>query len=253
MNSSISPGASPVIEGQLNAAERDFITQAILKAPVKPQIVLEVGTWLGGGSTLHFLRALEHNGEGHLWGVEAFKDIYEKMIANIRAAAPEAAHRFTPLFGFSTQVIPQWLESLPKGSEVDCVFLDGGDNPYEQIQEFELLAPHIRTGGVLMAHDARTRKGKWLVPYVSLLDNWKVEVFDLSFAGLFRAYKLRPEPSEASLRAAQRKLTQMRMQPVELVARFLPRQICGGILKALPKGWSRRLTLGKAAMVDQPK
>lgn len=245
------PAVKPVIEGQLNAAERDFITQAILKAPVKPRIVLEVGTWLGGGSTLHFLRALHANGEGRLWGVEAFKEIYEKMIANIQAGVPEAADRFTPLFGFSTQVIPTWLKSLPTGSEVDCVFLDGGDNPYEQIEEFNLLAPHIRTGGVLMAHDARTRKGKWLVPYVSLLDNWQSEVFDLSFAGMFRAYKLRPEPSEASRKSALRKLRQMRLEPVELVGRFLPRQVCGCILRSLPKGLTRRLTLGKAAMADK--
>jgi len=26
-----------------------------------------------------------------------------------------------------------------------------------------------------MAHDAKMRKGKWLVPYLSLLDNWQVQ------------------------------------------------------------------------------
>jgi hypothetical protein len=91
------------------------------------------------------------------------------------------------------------------------------------------------------------------VPYVSLLDNWQSEVFDLSFAGIFRAYKLRPAPSPASLKAAQRKLARMRLQPVELVGRLLPRQVCGCILRSLPNALTRRLTLGKAAMVDQPK
>jgi len=31
-----------------------------------------LGTWLGGGSTLHILRALEQNGVGHLYGIEGF-------------------------------------------------------------------------------------------------------------------------------------------------------------------------------------
>ena len=48
--------------GQLNTEERRVITAAILEAPTKPKVVLEIGTWLGGGSTLHFLKALQANG-----------------------------------------------------------------------------------------------------------------------------------------------------------------------------------------------
>jgi predicted O-methyltransferase YrrM len=236
--------AKDIIEGQLNARERAFITSAILDAPMKTQVALEVGTWLGGGSTLHILRALHANGVGHLWGVEASKDIYERMTANIRAAVPEAADRFTPIFGFSNKVLPVWLNGLPAGAEVDFVFLDGGDNPYEQVEEFKLLSPRIRVGGVLMAHDARTRKGKWLAHYVGLLDNWETEVFDISSEGVFRARKIKPEPSAASRKAAKRKLNIMRLEPMELVARFLPSPVCGLILRALPKRLSRRLTLG---------
>lgn len=233
--------ASPVIDGQLSPEERAFIASAVRE--VKPQIAIEIGTWLGGGSTLHILRALEANGAGHLWGIEVDKGIYEKMLANIRTAAPDAAARFTPLFGFSTEVIPKWLTCLPDGSEVDLAFLDGGDNPLEQIQEFHLLAPRIRAGGVLMAHDARTRKGKWLYPYISLLDNWKVQVFDFSFAGLLHAWKLKPYPSPESMKAAEHKLRSMRLEPKELVARFLPHQVNGLILSLMPQRLRRRLTI----------
>src|ERR1035437_306179 len=93
------------IEGQLNAAESGFITAAILNAPQKPQMALEVGTWLGGGSTLHILRALEKNGAGHLYGIEEVSSIYQRMIENIQKAAPEAANRFTPVFGYSDEAI----------------------------------------------------------------------------------------------------------------------------------------------------
>lgn len=34
----------PPIEGQLNPAERAFISKAILEAPIKPKIALEIGT-----------------------------------------------------------------------------------------------------------------------------------------------------------------------------------------------------------------
>ena len=233
------------MDGQLNAAERALITSTILDAPVKPKIAVEVGTWLGGGSTLHILRALQKNGAGHLWGVEASKDIYEKMIASIRAGAPEAAERFTPLLGFSTEVLPRWLKELPQDAEIDFVFLDGGDNPYEQIEEFHLLAPRVKTDGVLMAHDAKGRKGKWLVPYVSLLDNWDAKLFDISCEGVFHARKIKAQPSKASRRAAERKLKSMRLEPVELVARFVPSKLCGLVLRAMPKRLSRKLTIGQ--------
>ena len=239
------PETKPVIEGQLNAAERAFISKTILEAPVKPEVVLEVGTWLGGGSTLHILRALHANGTGHLWGVEAARDFYEKMIANIRLGAPEAVDRFTPIFGFSTEVLPEWLNRLPPGKEIDAVFLDGGPNPIEQIEEFKLLADHIKLGGILMAHDAHTRKGKWFVPYLALLDNWEMQVFDFSNYGLVHARKVKPQPSAASLQAAEQKFRRMRLEPVELVGRYTPSWLCGLILRLMPKKLARKLTVGK--------
>ena len=158
-----------VIEGQLNATERKLLSDGITLAKKKPGVVIEVGTGLGGGSTLHILRALEQNGTGHLWGVGADRSIYDRMPANIRAAAPEASGRFTPVFGFSQNIIPQWLAERGKDVKVDFAFLDGGNNPGEQIDEFHLLDPFIPVGGQLMAHDAKLRKAKWLVPYIMKL------------------------------------------------------------------------------------
>jgi len=233
------------IEGQLSLQERELLTSTIRDMPVKPRIVVEVGTWLGGGSTLHILRALHENGEGHLWGVEACKDVYEKMITNISAAIPEAAARFTPLFGLSDEVLPGWLDGLPAGSEIDLAFLDGGDNPLEQIHEFELLAPRIKTGGVLMGHDARMRKGKWLCPYVALLDNWKSQIFDYSHEGLFHAVKTGAQPSETSRRAAARKLRGMRLEPVELLGSILPGKANETIMRVMPKSLRKMLFKGR--------
>ena len=92
------------IDGQLNATERRLLAAPLLAGAGRELRVLEVGTWLGGGSTLTFLRTLEQDGRGRLWGIEADRGIYDQMLANLRAAVPEAVHRFTPLFGFSQQV-----------------------------------------------------------------------------------------------------------------------------------------------------
>jgi predicted O-methyltransferase YrrM len=241
-NSVKTPGA---IEGQLNADERGCITNAIRKAPKKPQVALEVGTWLGGGSTLHILRALEQNGAGHLYGIEADRSIYERMLANIRAAVPVEANRFTPLLGFSQDVLKQWKKEQAKDLTVDFVFLDGGNNPREQIEEFELLDPLIPVGGQLMSHDAKFRKGRWLVPFISRLDNWDSRLHDISEPGLFHAKKIAAHPSPQSLRTARRHLLRQACHPAEIAATCLPSSVCGFILRLLPHRLSKRLSDGR--------
>lgn len=238
---------SKTVEGQLNARERELVTRAILDAPSPPRVALEVGTWLGGGSTLHILRALEKNGCGHLWGIEADRKIYDRMIANLKAGAPEALHRFTPLFGFSQKVIPQWLAQQPAGFAIDFAFLDGGNQPSEQITEFELIADLIPVGGQIMAHDAKFRKAKWLVPYLRGLDNWQTQLHDISVEGLFQARKTAPQPSPESLRGARRCLFQSRLQPLELAAAVLPAPLCGLICRLVPTKVFLRLFAGAKA------
>jgi predicted O-methyltransferase YrrM len=234
-----------IIEGQLNPRERELLARAIWDRPRKPQVVIEVGTWLGGGSTLHLLRTLEKNGVGHLWGVEAERGIYERMIANLQRAAPEAIHRFTPLFGFSQEVIPAWLAEQPAGFQVDVAFLDGGNRPMEQIVEFRLLAPHMPVGAILMAHDAKLRKGKWLVPYVTALDNWKSTLHDVSEEGLFWAEKLAPHPSPASQRIANQLLFKLRLEPAEIAAVIIPHPLRKLAFRLLPERYSKRYADGR--------
>jgi len=233
------------IEGQLNEAERRLIMDAISGAAKKPLVAIEVGTWLGGGSTLHILRALERNGAGHLWGIEVNRSIYDRMLANIRTAAPVEAKRFTPLFGFSNVVLKQWIKEQPPGTRVDYCFLDGGNNPREQIEEFELLDPLIPIGGQLMAHDARMRKGRWLVPFVSRLDNWESKLHDSSKNGLFYAKKTVERPSPASLRAAKRHLFKQMCHPVEIAASYLPAPVCAFVLRLLPSKFAGQIAEGE--------
>jgi predicted O-methyltransferase YrrM len=233
-----------MIEGQLSTAERAFLSQTLTSMPIPPAIALEVGTWLGGGSTLHILQAFQRNGTGHLWGIEYSREIHDRMVANLKSAIPEALHRFTPIFGRSQDVIPRWLRQEGAGQKVDFAFLDGGDSPSEQIDEFLLLDPHMRIGAQLMAHDARMRKGKWLVPFLQRLDHWKTELLDLSEVGLLRAEKVAERPSPESLRTAEAELRRLKREPRELVARLLPPAFRSLIARILPQKVMRALIHG---------
>jgi hypothetical protein len=236
---------SNVVEGQLNPTERQILTDAIRKAPKKPEVVIEVGTWLGGGSTLTFLRALHQNGTGHLWGVEADHQIYDRMIANLRAQAPDVLDYFTPLLGRSDQVIPPWIAEQKQPFQIDVAFLDGGNSPAEQIVEFQLLDPYFPVGAQLYSHDAKLRKGRWFVPYLSRLDNWEVRVHDVSAEGMLAARKIGDQPSADSLRAAKKHLCGLQMAFTELAARYTPHFMKIMLLSVMPRQFARRLTDGR--------
>jgi predicted O-methyltransferase YrrM len=237
--------ATTQIEGQLNEAERRLLTEAITQASAKPKTLVEVGTWLGGGSTLHILRALEINGVGHLWGIEANRSIYEKMVAGIHSAEPTASARFTPLFGFSQDVLTEWLPHSGARRAVDFAFLDGGNNPREQIDEFHLLEPCMPVGAQIMAHDVKLRKGRWLKPFLFSLDNWRTKLHDVSEEGLLHAVKTAAEPSSASLKSAKQQLLRLKCDPVEIAAVLIPSGMCRFILNKLPRRFARRLSDGR--------
>jgi len=239
-------GMTPTeFDGQLNSVERGLLRDSILKAPKKPQVVVEVGTWLGGGSTITFLRALHENGTGHLWGVEADRSVYDLMMENITTLAPEVIGCFTPLFGFSDQVLPLWIAEQKEPLQIDVAFLDGGNNPAEQIAEFNILDPHLPIGGQLFGHDAKLRKGKWLIPYLSRLDNWEVQVHDISSQGLMAARKIAAQPSPASLREAKAHLFRMRCEPMEIASRVLPSGLKNFVFSLMPRRLALRIAGGQ--------
>jgi len=185
----------PAVEGQLNARERDLIRQYLVMGgtPLRWRWRLAHGS---GGSTMVILREFASAGRGHLWGVEADEAVYERMVANIGAALPEGLAHFTPIFGLSQKKLPEWIASQGSGLKIDFIFLDGGDSPREQIDEFHLLDPFLKVGGRILSHDANYRKGKWFVPYISAHDNYRVTGSSGQRRGLLAAVKVDHEPSE---------------------------------------------------------
>jgi predicted O-methyltransferase YrrM len=233
------------VQGQLSSTEKKILVEYLLKGDKPPQIAIEVGTWLGGGSTLHILRELIRQGEGHLWGIEADKSIYEAMLSNIKSALPNSLSYFTPIFGFSQKVLPGLIRNQSAKQAIDFVFLDGGDSPSEQVDEFEILDPSIVVGGRVVSHDAKLRKGKWFVPYIMALDHYESKLHDVSDEGLLTAIKTRDFPSVKSKANAQRILRRLRQDPVEFLGRISPRWALRLASKILPAFLVRRVGQGR--------
>ena len=222
---------SAPLEGQLNSAERNLILEAVTSLLPEKPICLEVGTYKGGGSTLHILRALAR-GDGILFGIEASKSIYQEMKSSLLLHQPELCRRFVPVCGFSQQVIPSLVDAgrLPK---VNFAFLDGGNNPLEQIEEFFILDPLMPVGSVLMSHDAFLRKGKFLRRVLPLLDHWKIEILPISTEGLLVATKVASQPTNSF--KARLVLFLCRLTPLELAARLSPYWFRSTLFRVLPR------------------
>jgi hypothetical protein len=238
----LNSGAS--IEGQLNAAEREQILQAVTGLLPRRPICLEVGTYKGGGSTLQILKALAQ-GEGILFGIEASPKIFEEMKFSLQSREPELCRRFVPMFGFSQQVIPSLMAEgrLPR---VDFAFLDGGNNPREQIEEFYLLDARMPVGAILMAHDALLRKGKWLSRVLPLLDHYETRVLPISEEGLLLAQKTRNRATFWSFCRARVLLFLAQLSPLELAARLTPSWFRTRLFDLLPRKFGSWIADGRS-------
>lgn len=226
------------IESQLHPAEKDILRRTL--ASFDATTILEIGTYKGGGSTLTFLHFLADLGRGKLYGIEADRSVFDEMRSNILSVGPGYFDFFEPICGFSQKIIPPLLPSVKK---LDLVFLDGGNNPREQIEEFELLKDAIPVGGYLFSHDANLRKGRWLVPYLLELDNWRTVIHQASEEGMLEAEKQAADPSPASLARAESALRHRMRSPIEVATRFFPSSFKGAVLKFLP--WKIRRRIGE--------
>ena len=110
------------IESQLTPGEKAILTARLESFP--SPMILEIGTYMGGGSTLTFLAALKAKGGGRLFGVEASVSVFAQMKENIRSVDPDYFRFFEPIHGYSQQVIPDLLLKI---GHFDVAFLDGGN------------------------------------------------------------------------------------------------------------------------------
>lgn len=183
-------------EGQLWLADRRWLYETCIA--LRPMIAVETGTFNGAGSTFFIGSALHQNQAGKLYTIEGDPRRYNEAAAAYHDRWPHLAPFVTLYFGNTVDLIPNFLASLKQ--PIDFVFLDSSDAHTQQ--EFELLSPSLRVGGVLMAHDWSVGKCEGIKPILAKgvkAGAWQVETigegfgsFESGSLGMCKATKLKP-------------------------------------------------------------
>lgn len=130
-------------QGQLHRDERALLYTLVLGT--RPSRCLEVGTWLGRGSTFFIASALAEVGAGHLWTVETDGAAVDAARAAYAAEKPDLAPFVTFLCGRADE--QEWA------GEYDLMFLDGGLCGEEALAEWRLLEGRCSPTATVAFHD----------------------------------------------------------------------------------------------------
>jgi predicted O-methyltransferase YrrM len=156
------------IPGQMWFEDRRVLFNAIRR--LRPRRCFEIGTWLGGGSTLVVARALARNGAGRLHTVEVQDDVH----ANAKALYAEHLPELGPFVEFHVgdyrDVFPPLVEE-----GVDFFVLDGAEDGAQTLAQFEFFDAHSHAGTALFAHDWETEKAAQVRPLLESSDMWQID------------------------------------------------------------------------------
>jgi len=152
-------------EGQLWQAERDFLYGAVRQ--MKPLVVLEIGTWKGGGSTMQITNALRDT----VIGGKLFTcDPSPEMVEIAKALHKDDRNVYIFKFG-STEMIKMMLQ---KNLIPDLVFFDGPEDADTALNDIQMLEPHMRSSSTFMMHDwdPPSIKASKIRPYMESNPGW---------------------------------------------------------------------------------
>ena len=139
-------GNTDSFEGVGNPMGRtDRITLYAAVRASRPEVVIETGTAAGASAT-YLLKALMKNGQGCLYSVDI-----EQKDQRIGRLIPDS---LKPLIrirtGDSLAVLPELLKEL---RDIDFFLHDSLHTYGHMMSEYEMLYPHMRSGGVICSHD----------------------------------------------------------------------------------------------------
>jgi cephalosporin hydroxylase len=150
-------------------AERKLLYETVRR--YKPEVVFEIGTWYGGGSTYFISEALCHIGSGVLHTVEADSGRHRSAVNYYGAHLAHLLPHVVFHLGTSEDVYPDLLRGLGR---VDMLFLDGASDPAQTLAEFKLFSPCLSAGSILVGHDWFQQKMDALRPVIEKSPEWAV-------------------------------------------------------------------------------
>jgi predicted O-methyltransferase YrrM len=158
------------IPGQMYFEDRRVLFNAIRR--LRPRRCFEIGTWLGGGSTLVVARALAENGMGKLHTIEVQEDIHAQAVALYSKHLPELRPFVDFHQGDYRTVLPALLE---QEGGVDFFVLDGAEDGAQTLAQFEFFDAHSHEGTALFAHDWETEKAALVRPLLEGSNDWLID------------------------------------------------------------------------------
>lgn len=172
-------------DGQLSNVERDYLFNVVVS--LKPNLVIESGTWRGGGSTLSLVKGVLENKIGQLHTYESHtpfwahaSNFYESSI-------------YKPYIQLFNEDFVEGIKKYNFDDNKVVIFLDGGDEtpdgapklPMEMYPEasenlasFKILESKVKSGTNVLLHDwtVDTGRGTFIKSYLEKtnFDGWKV-------------------------------------------------------------------------------
>lgn len=151
--------------GEFGEDDREALRN-LVRMVLKPGcVIVEIGSWLGNGSTRVIIDELRSIDGGKLYCVDTWKgspnvahhqdiaaryDIFETFLQNVRSAGGEAY--VCPLKMTSSDA----AKIIEDGS-IDLVFIDGDHSYASAIEDISLWKSKVREGGILCGHDCECR------------------------------------------------------------------------------------------------
>jgi predicted O-methyltransferase YrrM len=159
----------PIFTGQYIAfSEFDRVAlRALIQTQKRPdRTMIEIGSWLGNGSTRVFIEEIRASG-GVLYAVDTWKgnpnvEKHQALVAQYNAF--ETFRHHVGLAGGEALVKPLVMASrdaapIMADRRFDLVFIDA-DHSYPTTREdIQLWLPKVRPGGILCGHDCEGRPG----------------------------------------------------------------------------------------------
>lgn len=163
---------TPPYGGEMLPYERYKLYNYVLKT--KPNIVLETGTGIGGGSTYYILKALEYNNHGKLYTCDPFRSPNIKLI-----------NEFKKFIDFNRMSSNFRIKKMIKENIIpDFIFFDGPEDPNVALEDIKLIEEYLKTDTIFSMHDWCTEKRKYdnnistksllIKPYLNQSKNWEL-------------------------------------------------------------------------------
>lgn len=157
------------IPGQLWLADREALYETVRST--RPEVVFEVGTWRGGGSTFFISQALYENGAGILHTTDIDCGMVQQAERAYARHLPHLTNHVHFHCGASADVYPDVLSTVPR---IDLLFLDGQEDGDQTYSEFQLFEPYLSDGSLLLAHDWFSEKMVRLKPHIENSHDWEI-------------------------------------------------------------------------------